>query len=206
MPRLRIASTDASLSGLQADLLLQRLLAASSFFRACGQDSQAIERRTEIGGDFVSETHDIYIRAHVAPVTEPVAEKPPVASDKDHPKWADWALCWDSETRIDLKQGLTFGVWRLCKLVGTSYILEEEGIFHADNLPAHERKILEDYVNTHPSDAVGFPPQFPLLSCSEFIRRVFYRWAHKGALICGLNLPFDCTRIAKEWSEGRKNE
>jgi hypothetical protein len=148
----------------------------------------------------------IYIRSHVIPATKPVSEKLPQGKNKDHPKWADWALCWDTETRIDLGQELTFGVWRLCKLVGTSYVLIEEGIFYADNLPAHERKVLEDYVYTHSSDAVCFPPQFPLFSCSEFIQRVFYKWAHKGALICGFNLPFDLSRIAKEWPEGNKNE
>ena len=153
-----------------------------------------------------NEKNTIYIRAHVIPATKPISEKLPQGKSKDHPKWADWVLCFDSETRLSLDQSLTFGVWRLCKLVGTSYALIEEGIFYADNLPAHERKVLEDYVYTHSSDAACFPPQFPLLSCSEFIQHVFYKWAHKGALICGLNLPFDCSRISTEWSEGNKNE
>ncbi len=152
------------------------------------------------------EQQAIYIRAHIVPATKAVPEKQPPAKSKDHPKCAKWALIFDNETRIDLGQALTFGVWRLCKLVGNCYVLIEEGIFYADDLPAHELEVLNNYVQSHPSDAPCFTPRFTLLSCSEFILRVFYRWAKEGALICGFNLPFDLSRFACAWPEGHKDE
>src|SRR5438128_3518679 len=157
------------------------------------------------------EQQAIYIRAHIVPATKAIPEKWTQANNKDHPKWAEWALVFDTETRIDLGQALTFGVWKVLKLVGSDYVLvpntkTEEGIFYADDLPAYELEVLTNYVHSHPSDAPCFPPRFPLLSCSYFIQRVFYRWAKEGALICGFNLPFDLSRLARLWPEGNKNE
>ena len=102
---------------------------------------------------------EIFIRAHTAPIEKPVPDKTPQRTRSDRPKWAKWALCFDTETRIDLRQELTFGVYRICQLVNDSYRLYEEGIFYADSLPANERKVLENYVYTHASDATGLPSQ-----------------------------------------------
>jgi hypothetical protein len=56
------------------------------------------------------------------------------------------------------------------------------------------------------TEVKSFPPRFPLHSRSDFVKRVFYRYARKGALIVGFNLPFDLTRLARRWPEGKKNE
>src|SRR5213080_2385808 len=104
----------------------------------------------------MSEKQPIFIRTHVVPATKAIPEKWFQANGTHHPKWAKWALVFDTETRIDLGQKLTFGVWRLYKLVGTSYVLIEEGIFYADDLPAHELEVLKNYVQRHPSDAPCF--------------------------------------------------
>ena len=156
----------------------------------------------------MSEKETIYIRSHIEPIGKVVSEKQPPKNTKVHAQWARYALCFDTETRIDLGQELTFGVWRLCELRGTVYVCIEEGLFYADNLPSKERKVLEDYVQLHTSDVTGFPPRYPLYSCSDFIHKVFYKWAKKGAHIVGLNLPFDLCRITSKdgWKEGHKNE
>jgi hypothetical protein len=123
------------------------------------------------------------------------------------PKWSDHALVFDTETRITADQSLTFGVYRLCKLAKDGYAVTEEGIFHADDLPLRDRKVLEDYVRTAISDVKSFPPRFPLYSRTEFMRRVF-RPAIKydAPFVCGLNLPFDLSRLAVKWVRGEDDE
>ena len=122
-------------------------------------------------------------------------------------KWPEHALVFDTETRITADQSLTFAVYRLCKLVEGSYRVTEEGIFCADDLPAKERKILHTYQRKAVSDAASFPPRFPLYPRSEFMKRVFWpAIKRKGALICGLNLPFDLARLALDWSRGNRGE
>ena len=123
----------------------------------------------------------------------------------DDSKWPQHALVFDTETRITADQSLTFGVYRLCKLVKNNYVVTEEGLFYADDLPAKERKALHAYKHTAISDVASFPPRFPLYSRSEFIKGVFWpAIKHKGALIVGFNLPFDLARLALDWSRGRK--
>ena len=71
--------------------------------------------------------------------------------------------------------------------------------------PRKDRKVLENYVRTAISDVASFPPRFPLYSRSEFMKRVFRpAIKHDGALVCGLNLPFDLARLALKWSKRRR--
>jgi hypothetical protein len=114
---------------------------------------------------------------------------------------------FDTETRTTADQSLTFGVYRLCTLVSGSYVVTEEGIFYADDLPAKDRKVLENYLRTAVSDVASFPPRFPLYSRSEFMKRVFWpAIKYKGPLVVGFNLPFDLARLALDWSRGKKGE
>ena len=92
------------------------------------------------------------------------------------------------------------------RLQDAGYLLEEEGAFFEDNLPADERKTLERYASTAETEVKSFPPQFPLHPRSDFVKQVFYRYARKGALIVGFNLGFDLNRLARSWPEGEKNE
>ena len=92
------------------------------------------------------------------------------------------------------------------KLQSDTYLLEEEGAFFDDDLAARERDVLERYIDTANTEVKSFPPLFPLHTRSEFVKHVFYRFARKGALIVGFNLPFDLTRLARRWPEGEKNE
>jgi len=121
-------------------------------------------------------------------------------------KWPRYALVFDCESRIDTGQELTFGFYRILKLNGNTYDLVEEGAFFDDDLPTHEREILEWYISEAIPDITSFPPQFPLHSRSKFIRNVFYKMARKGALIVGFNLCFDLARLARRWGEGDENE
>ncbi len=157
----------------------------------------------------MSEMHDIFLRALAIPKKQKKrkGKHKRNARTGDDPKWPEVALVFDTETRITPDQSLTFGVYRLCKLVDDCYTVTEEGIFYADDLPAKERRVLDAYMRAAIPDVASFPPRFPLYSRSEFIKRVFWpAIKHKGALCCGLNLPFDLSRLALAWSKGLENE
>ena len=150
--------------------------------------------------------HDIFLRAY-AVMADKKEKRKRNSHAGDDPKWPEHALVFDTETRITADQSLTFGVYRLCKLVDDSYAVTEEGIFYADDLPAKDRKVLHNYVHTAVSDVASFPPRFPLYSRSEFMKRVFWpAIKYKGALVVGFNLPFDLARLALDWSRGEKDE
>ena len=154
----------------------------------------------------MTQTHDIFLRAY-AVATDKTKKRKHSAHIGNDPKWARHALVFDTETRITADQSLTFGVYRLCKLVADTYTVTEEGILYADDLPAKERKALASYVKTAVSDVASFPPRFPLYSRSEFMKRVFKPAIQRdGALVCGLNLPFDLSRLALDWRKGADNE
>ena len=154
----------------------------------------------------MTNVHDIFLRAY-AIAAESKKKRKPAVFTKDDPKWPELALVFDTESRITADQSLTFGVYRLCRLVKDIYRVTQEGIFYADDLPTKERHVLETYLETAISDVPSFPPEFPLFSRSEFIQKVFWPAIKRdGALVCGLNLPFDLTRLALAWCKGDKNE
>src|SRR6266567_1855641 len=157
----------------------------------------------------MSEKHNISLRVHTEVIDKPkdAGGKHHPSATKEHPKWAEHALVFDCETRTDTRQELTFGFYRLLQLNGDAYELVEEGAFYDDDLPADERKVLEAYSRIADTDnVVSFPPRFPMLSKTEFVKEVFYKYAHRGALIVGFNLPFDLARCACKWPEGEKKE
>src|SRR5713226_1159411 len=150
------------------------------------------------------ETHDIFLRAHPVILDKPKDEFHP--RTKKPPKWGKYAVSFDCESRVSADQNLTFGFYRLLELKGDSYELFEEGAFFDDDLPAHERKVLEDYMRTAIPDVKSFPPRFPLYSRSQFIKKVFYKYARKGAMIVGLHIGFDLARLCRKWPEGKRKE
>ena len=108
-------------------------------------------------------------------------------------KWPEHALVFDTETRITADQSLTFR--RISPLFNSkteNTQVTKEGIFYADDLPAKDRRVLKTIEDTAISDVPSFPPKFPMHTRSEFIKKIFYpAMKRNGALICGLNLPFD---------------
>jgi hypothetical protein len=156
----------------------------------------------------MAENHDIFLRAYAFPVNPKRKRKRTISNWQENTsKWPAQALVIDTETRITADQSLTFGIYRLCELVGDEYILIQEGLFYADALPARERRVLETYQGTAIQGVPSFPPVFPLYSRFEFMRRVFWPAIRRdGALICGLNLPFDLSRLALAWNRGRHGE
>lgn len=111
----------------------------------------------------------------------------------------DAMLVFDTETRTDATQRLTFGSYRF--LVAGQ--CQEEGLFYADDLPDTDLAILKRYVATHRADVVEGNGSLRLLSLAEFLDR-FYRAAYKSrCLLVGFNLPFDLSRIAGDVAPAR---
>jgi hypothetical protein len=124
-------------------------------------------------------------------------------------KWPEVALVFDTETTIDTQQKLTFGAYRICKLVDGKYLTFDEGLFRADDLTDAQSNMIAAYVvEKLPQIQVrSFPPKLRMnvYTRSEFVRKVFWKYIQEGALIVGFNLPFDLTRIAAGWRKGRTN-
>jgi hypothetical protein len=116
-----------------------------------------------------------------------------------HKKWRlpDAMLVFDTETRIDATQRLTFGSYRF---IDRGECLEE-GLFYASDLPAKDRRILEQYISTHKADTPR--GTIKLLTLNKFLTK-FYRAVYKGrCLLVGFNLPFDLSRLARSASKSR---
>jgi hypothetical protein len=131
-----------------------------------------------------------------------------VRSARQQKSWRrpDAMLVFDTETRIDATQRLTFGSYRF--IVAGRCL--EEALFYGDDLPTNDRGVLERYVAAPPN--VGTPDnharKLPLLTRREFLEK-FYRAVYKGrCLLVGFNLPFDLSRVVvlragSHWNCGR---
>ena len=108
------------------------------------------------------QTHDIFLRAYAVRARVKKQRKRN-ASGTETEKWPEFALVFDTETRITADQSLTFGVYRLCKLVADDYEVTEEGIFYADDLSPAELRVLKKHVDASVADVNGFPSQFARL-------------------------------------------
>jgi hypothetical protein len=110
-------------------------------------------------------------------------------------------MVWDTETRTDVTQRLTFGSYRF---LANGECLRE-ALFHADDLTQAERRTLSKYAVTHSADvtADGAAP-LQQLSRAEFLKR-FFKLAYKGrVLVVGFNLPFDLARLAYDVKAARR--
>jgi hypothetical protein len=106
---------------------------------------------------------------------------------------------FDTETRIDATQRLTFGSYRL---VENGRCLEEN-LFCGDDLAKEERQTIERYAATHSMDTAQGQWKLRCLSRHEFAERLF-RYAYRYRfLLVGFNLPFDLSRVAYDFTKAR---
>jgi hypothetical protein len=122
-------------------------------------------------------------------------------------------LVVDTETSIDAAQRLTFGSYRVLRVVRPRGSMPrascaEEGIFYADDLPERDPlgfAILKGYAATHLADvAPGFPTALKVYPRREFIEKVWYKATYRlRATVVGFNLPFDHSRLACDSGSAR---
>ncbi len=99
-------------------------------------------------------------------------------------------LVFDTETRTDQTQCLTFGSYRF--IVGRQSLIDN--LFYGDNLPNKDRQILEKYTAAEKEA----DSRFALLTRGEFADKLFKN-AYKGrCLLIAFNFPFDISRVARD--------
>ena len=136
-------------------------------------------------------------KAALLPLAVRVYPEPEIAKQEHHYPLKEWRrpkamLVFDTESRVDAAQRLTFGSYRFI----VNGQCREEGLFYADDLPEADSGILRKYVETHHADAAQGNRQLLLLTLSEFLDKLYFA-AYKGrCLLVGFNLPFDCSRLA----------
>ena len=109
------------------------------------------------------------------------------------PRRPDAMLVFDTETRVDAAQRLTFGSYRF--IVAGECL--EEGLFYGDHLPEKDRKVLEAYASNHRADKLC------LLTRSEFVDRLYVAAYKARCLLIAFNFPFDASRIAFDFGKAR---
>ncbi len=108
---------------------------------------------------------------------------------------------FDTETRTDQTQRLTFGSYRLID----AGQLVKENVFYGTTLPTRDRRILERYASVPRSIVLTEATHsLTLLTRNEFAKKLFSA-AYKGrALLTAFNFPFDISRIACKSSDARR--
>jgi hypothetical protein len=109
-------------------------------------------------------------------------------------------VVFDTETRIDSTQRLTFGSYRA--LIRGRCL--EEGLFHAEDLTAKELRTLKRYVRTHKPDTVSDGTRkLRLLTLRDFLQELFPPIYKARGLFVAFNHPFDLSRIAHDYGAAR---
>jgi len=113
-------------------------------------------------------------------------------------KWRlpDAMFVFDTETRIDQTQRLTFGSYRFTVPDRPVY----ERLFCADDLPAKDHRVLERYV----ADARKSVPRVFLLTRRQFVDKLFSAAYRGRCLLIAFNFPFDVSRVAYDFKNARR--
>lgn len=136
----------------------------------------------------------IAVRVYPSPIVKDKEDRKPAAGKRPNAMFV-----FDTETRVDATQRLTFGSYRF---VVAGHCMEE-GIFYAEDLSPDERGLIEEYVSSHYAHAGKGNTRLKLFTCAEFLERL-YKAAYKGrCLIVGFNLPFDLSRVATDSASAR---
>jgi hypothetical protein len=123
--------------------------------------------------------------------------------DKPHRLWKrpDAMFVFDTETRTDRAQRLTFGSYRF--IIAGQCV--KENLFYGDDLPARDRRTLERYVETPrvltPQEGAH---EVSLLTRRQLVEKLFKN-AYKGrCLLVAFNFPFDISRVSCGFTYARR--
>ncbi len=159
-----------------------------------------------------AEPIDIALRVYAQPKRK---ARPRTAwQEQDAGPWRPHGVLFlDCETTNDHTQRLNFGFYRYCRILWAGAVptlnCVEEGIFCADDLPERDPEgfaVLRRFVATHRADvrSDAVRSELRLRSQDDFLYHVLYLAAYRGrALVCGFNLPFDLSRLARHAGEAR---
>jgi hypothetical protein len=150
----------------------------------------------------MNEHHDIYVRAHA---TKLEVRPGNVGSQDSEPKWPDYVLIFDCESRTTADQSVTFGFWRFGELRNGEYVPREEGILYDHNeLSEKEVTLLRKYARTTKPDTTDDGcDRLRLYSRSKFVAETLGAAIQAKALIVCFNSGFDLTRLAEDWETAK---
>jgi hypothetical protein len=139
------------------------------------------------------------VALRVYPKPEGINERPGSSRRYKRP---NAMLVFDTETRIDATQRLTFGSYRFIQAGGCL----EEGILYADDLLEKELQVLRQFAATHGPETVAHGNRkLQLLTRREFVER-FYDYGFDGrCLVVAFNFSFDVSRVAFNFTEARRD-
>ncbi len=125
------------------------------------------------------------------------------------PKWPGGVLAFDTETTTDRAQRLIFGWYRYARWQPDGTLATvEEGTLTADDLPERNPagfRTLQTFAKAHAADvAFNRYGAIRVRFRRDFLNDVLWPAIRAEALICGLNLPFDLSRLAVAWGETRR--
>ncbi len=139
----------------------------------------------------------IAVRVYPEAFTQESNRRVPNITDRKAWRLPNAMFVFDTETRVDAAQRLTFGSYRFI----VDGECEEEGLFHAPDLPECDCEILARYTASHFADAAN--RELKLVTLQELLSKI-YTAAYKGrCLLVGFNLPFDLSRLARDFSTAR---
>ena len=152
--------------------------------------------------DATPELAPIFLRAH-ARVKNEKQRRPNKWREPN--KWANFALIFDCETTLDIRQNLTFLWWRFCELKNGVYVCQQEGVAYADTLDQSTVQLIRKYAQSLRSDVEeGCPADISVQSRTEFVDEIFWEALRAGALIVCFNAPFDLSRLVLEYRKARR--
>lgn len=109
-------------------------------------------------------------------------------------------IVFDTETRTDSTQRLTFGGYRAI-LDGNCV---DEGLFYAEDLSREEFRTLQRYVaRNKPHNVAANQKELRLLTIRDFLKELFDDAYRARCLWVAFNHPFDLSRIASDYASAR---
>ena len=149
--------------------------------------------------------HDIFVRAYTKKREAKKEDSKAKKSDHNDPKWPNYVLVLDSESRLTPDQRLTFGFWQFCELRENFYVSLEEGILPDTNLKRRELDELRRYARSQkPNTADDGCDRLRLYSLPKFVTDVLGIAIQAGALVVCFNAGFDLSRLAVDWEDAKK--
>ena len=144
----------------------------------------------------------------VEPVSLTIAVRayPLAADDADRPSFDrkprrfPHLFIFDTESRTDAAQDLTFGSYRV--IIREQCV--EEGLFYGNDLSPQEMRTLKRYVTTHKLDVRrNGIKELRLLNLHQFRKEIFRDVYKARCLFTAFNHPFDISRVANNFTTAR---
>lgn len=122
------------------------------------------------------------------------------------PKWADYALVFDCESRITADQTLSFACWCFCELREGRYVALEEGILLNDGgeLSDKEIDVIIKFAKRNKAETTDDGhAHIRVYSRSKFLREVLGLAIQAKAFLVCFNSGFDFARLAIDWTTAK---